>query len=180
MESLPSSLSHIDPTHPDFAGDHPDLSFSGSIPTDIVLVPPDAEEFLDPFADDDNLGLAAVETMGDDRPDRLELLNHLLRPFEDGTPCIGLVPSASAPEPARPFAEWIALHASAFRSHGTTAATWLAGRLDRLAATARSLRATCPDEFDAREEVMEAGLREVQRGIGWSECERSHAGEMLF
>ena len=57
-------------------------------------------------------------------------------------------------EPRLPMPDWIEIQAQLFRLHRSNLADWLAQKLDDLAAECRYLRATTPDEFDAREEVL--------------------------
>jgi len=65
-----------------------------------------------------------------------------------------------ATPPALPaMADWIEAEARSVRSKGSPLAWWLAERIDELARECRHLRATTPDEFDARSEVMSGGPR---------------------
>lgn len=60
---------------------------------------------------------------------------------------------ASEPEPSEPllpFADWIETQAAYFRSLGTEAAAWLAGKVDDLAADARFMGARGPESYEDR------------------------------
>jgi hypothetical protein len=58
------------------------------------------------------------------------------------------------PDDDEPFAEWLDLQAEAFAAIGTPRASWLAGKIARLAEQARWLDAATPDAFDDRLDAM--------------------------
>jgi hypothetical protein len=74
--------------------------------------------------------------------------------------------------PLLPFADWIEAQAATIRRDGTAAARWLAGRLDGLAALARSLQADEPAVFDAREELQDFWRDEALRAAGAATARR--------
>ena len=124
-------------------------------PADPVLIPPEAEELLDPFADDDGPSLADLEW------DRLES-----RASATADP-----PTA----PLLPFPDWIEVRAALIRLDGTDAARWLAAKLDELAAMARRLQAQTPDQYDARLEIEDDARDARLRAEGYDAAMRAAA-----
>jgi hypothetical protein len=66
-----------------------------------------------------------------------------------------------------PFPELIETHASYFRSLETAVGDFLARQLDELADMARLVRATSPDTYEARVEVLESDRDEQIRAQGF-------------
>jgi hypothetical protein len=116
-------------------------------------IPPELEELLDPFADDDGPSLADLEW------DQLES-----RASATADP-----PTA----PLLPFPDWIETKAALIRLDDTDAARWLAAKLDDLAAMARRLQAQTPDQYDDRLEIEDDARDARLRDEGYDAARRA-------
>ncbi len=78
----------------------------------------------------------------------------LIDPFaDDADP--GLDDGLPVPSDCRvPFSQWLDGCASYYRGQGGSAAEWLADRIAELADMARTLKASSPDDYEARLEVL--------------------------
>jgi hypothetical protein len=93
-------------------------------------------------------------------------------PFVVGEPFEPVAPG----EPTLPFAEWIHVQASAIRFNGrdSSAALWLAAKVDEIAAFAKRVGACCPNEFDVCEMEAEADHADRLKAAGYdSACNGS-------
>ena len=122
-------------------------------PADPVLIPPEAEELLDPFGDHDGPSLADLEWDA----------------------MISRAAATAEPPgmPLLPFADWIETKAALIRLDGTDAARWLADKLDELAAMARRLQAETPDQYDARLEIEDDARDARLRDEGYEAAMRA-------
>jgi hypothetical protein len=106
-----------------------------------------------------NLHPSALDVESEPGPSLADLEWDMLRSRETAT--------ADPPaEPTLPMAEWIAVQAAYFRSLGSNLGDWLARRIDALAEQARSLQAETPDQYDAREELMDRWIAEREEEVG--------------
>src|SRR5512142_3160026 len=154
MSNLPRSKSPVKPAPATIwpAGTDADL---GPDPTRLPdgPIPPELEELLDPFGDNDGPSLADLEW-------------DMIRSRESTT--------ADPPTaPLLPFPDWIEVRAALIRLDGTDAARWLAAKLDELAAMARRLQAQTPDQFDARLEIEDDARDARLRDEGYDAARRA-------
>jgi hypothetical protein len=118
-------------------------------------IPPEREELLDPFGDNEGPSLADLEWEA----------------------MISRASATTEPPgmPLLPFPDWIETKAALIRLDGTDAARWLAAKLDDLAAMARRLQAQTPDQYDDRLEIEDDARDARLRAEGYDDAMRAAA-----